>query len=290
MQPHDLPHFFTVAHGRDAGLSPGALRSRKLQKPYWGTRSTAELDDEDRLRLLLAALPAHAFACGATAAIAWGLPLPWHERRRALLAPLIGVPLPHNRIRRPGVRGRALAVGDADVAEVRGIRCTSPERTWCELAGVLPFGALVALTDRLLFRGDPLTTRAALLDAHVRTGRSRGAAQRPLALEWAIDRAESPRESELRVLLREAGLAEPECNVDILDRGRFVARVDMLYRHARLVIEYDGDYHRDPRQWSLDAVRRAELESLGYRVTAVTARDFDDPAALVRRIRRLLAA
>jgi len=34
----------------------------------------------------------------------------------------------------------------------------------------------------------------------------------------------------------------------------------------------------------------AELKSLGYRLTIVTMRDFDDPAALVRRIRRLLEA
>jgi very-short-patch-repair endonuclease len=288
--PEELPSSFTVADARAAGLSPGALRSRKLRKPYWGARSTRELDDEERLRLLLSALPAHAFACGASAAVALALPLPSSHRERALAEPLIGVPLPHNRIRRPGVRGRSLAMQDADVVEVRGIRCTSPERTWCELSGVLPFAAFVAVTDRLLFRGDPLTTRDALRDAHLRVGRSRGAAQRPLALEWSTDRAESPRESELRVLLRQAGLPAPECNVEIFDGVRFVARVDLLYRGARLVIEYDGDHHRDPVQWSRDAIRRAELESLGYRVSVVTARDFDDPAALVRRIRRLLAA
>lgn len=76
----------------------------------------------------------------------------------------------------------------------------------------------------------------------------------------------------------------------IRDGWRFVARVDLLYRDARLVLEYDGDYHRDSSQWSRDQSRRAELESLGYRVTVVTARDFDDPGALVRRIRRLLSA
>ncbi len=37
-------------------------------------------------------------------------------------------------------------------------------------------------------------------------------------------------------------------------------------------------------------MRRAELESLGYRMTVVTRRDFDDPIALIARIRRLLAA
>lgn len=63
----------------------------------------------------------------------------------------------------------------------------------------------------------------------------------------------------------------------------------MLYRKQKLIIEYDGDYHRDPDQWSRDQVRRAELEALGYRMTVVTARDFDNPRQLINRIRRLLA-
>ena len=73
----------------------------------------------------------------------------------------------------------------------------------------------------------------------------------------------------------------PEVNVDITDRGRFVARVDMLFREERLVVEYQGDYHRDPEQWRRDEMRRAELESLGYRVTYVTAADLRDPEQLV---------
>lgn len=36
-------------------------------------------------------------------------------------------------------------------------------------------------------------------------------------------------------------------------------------------------------------MRRAELESLGYRVTYVTAADLRDPEQLVSRIHRLLA-
>lgn len=266
------------------------MRSRSLQTPFWGTRTSRDIDDEERLRLLLSALPPHAFVCGATAGVVLELPLPRPLQEGALTEPLVGVPLEHNRIRRPGVRGRALAVEDGDVISVRGIRCSSPERTWCELAGVLAFGQLVAVTDRLLYWRDPLCTRDDLERAHHRVGRSRGAAQRPMALEWSSSRAESPRESELRVILLQAGLPAPECNVEIFAGSRFVARVDMLYRDERLIIEYDGDYHRDPDQWSRDQSRRAELESLGYRVTVVTARDFDDRAALVARIRRLLRA
>ncbi len=285
-----LPPAFTVADALAAGITPGRLRAKTLARPYWGTRSTQALSAREQLRLLLRALPAHAFVCGATAALLLDLPLPARVAQLAEDEPLVAVPLGHNRIRRPGVRGRSLSVVEDDVVVVDGLRCTSPARTWCEVSGTLSLGPLVAVTDRILFHRDPLATLAELEEVHARVGRSRGAAQRPLALEWSSPRAESPRESELRVLLRQAGLPAPECNVDVFAGTRFVARVDMLYRDARLVIEYDGDYHRDRDQWSRDAVRRAELESLGYRVTVVTARDFDDPSALIARIRRLLAA
>ncbi|WP_367147104.1 DUF559 domain-containing protein [Microbacterium proteolyticum] len=161
-------------------------------------------------------------------------------------------------------------------------------RTWAELAELLDVGPLTAISDRLLACRDPLATRADLERMHRRFLGGRGSRRRRLAVDFADDRAESPRESELRVLLIQAGLPVPESNVEIFDGHRFVARVDLLYRGARLVIEYDGDYHRDPRQWSRDQSRRAELESLGYRVSVVTARDFDAPEALLMRIRRLL--
>ncbi|MDI9890882.1 DUF559 domain-containing protein [Rhodococcus sp. IEGM 1404] len=144
------------------------------------------------------------------------------------------------------------------------------------------------MTDHLLARRNPLCTREDLERMHRRLLGGRGSKVRRLALDLAVDGSESPKESELRVLLVMAGLPTPECNIEIFHGHRFVARVDLLYRDARLVIEYDGDYHRDPRQWSRDQSRRAELESLGYRVTTVTARDFDAPEVLLMRIRRLL--
>jgi hypothetical protein len=154
----------------------------------------------------------------------------------------------------------------------------------------MPLPRLLALTDALVSRRNPLTSIEALSELHRAFRGGRGSGNRERVLELVDDGSESPRESMLRLILVEAGLPRPECNVDIRERGRFVARVDILYRDARLVIEYDGDHHRHPDSWSRDQIRRAELEALGYRVTVVTRRDFDDPQRLVRRIRRLLGA
>ncbi|WP_224785924.1 endonuclease domain-containing protein, partial [Microbacterium caowuchunii] len=288
--PSHLPPSFTVTDARAVGVSPSRLRAQDLDAPYWGTRTREELDGMERVRLLLSAVPEHAFLCGPTAALAWRLPLPRTKAALALTEPVIGVPLPANRIRRPGIRGRALPVEPEEIVVCDGMRCTSPERTWVDLAHILDLPSLVAVADRMLARRDPLVTRDELEAAHRRAGRARGAVARAECLELAADGSESPRESELRVLLILAGLPAPELNVEIFHGHRFVARVDMLYRRQRLIVEYDGDHHRDPHQWSLDQVRRADLESLGFRVTIVTARDFDDPGRLVARIRRLLAA
>ncbi|CAH0217047.1 endonuclease domain-containing protein [Microbacterium sp. Bi128] len=281
---------FTITEAEAAGLSPSTLRSAAWSSPFRGMRVVPGSHDErQRVGALLRALPDLAFCCGPTSAVLQGLPLPWTLAASAMDTPVVGMPRAHVRIRRPGVIGRRLDVRDEDVIEVDGIRCSSPLRTWAELAERLSAAELTALTDHLLARRRPLCTREELEVMHRRFIGGRGSKVRRLAIDLSVDGSESPKESELRVLLVMAGLPAPECNVEIFDGHRFVARVDLLYRHARLVIEYDGDYHRDARQWSRDQSRRAELESLGYRVTVVTARDFDAPESLLTRIRRLLA-
>lgn len=281
---------FTVAEGAAHGLTPSTLRSKAWSAPHHGIRIGRDASERERLAALLRGVPRHAFVCGATAAVLHGLPLPGPVEARASESPVVGVPAGANRVRRPGIIGRSLSVAPDDVVEVGGIRCTSPLRTWAELAETLSVAQLTAVTDRLISRRAPLASREDLERTHRRFLGGRGSKRRRLAIDFADERSESPRESELRVLLIMAGLPVPESNVEIYDGSRFIARVDLFYRFARQIIEYDGDHHRDPDQWSRDQVRRAELESLGYRMTVVTRRDFDDPTALVARIKRLLAA
>jgi hypothetical protein len=288
--PLQLPPAFTVREALEAGVSKGRLRARDLQRPFHGTRSRAQLDPIPRLRLLLRVLPDGAFVCGPTAAAVRGMPLPARVERDAVDLPIIGVPYPRNRIRRRGVRGRSLRVAESEIEEYRGIRLTTPARTWRDVSADLGLPAMVAVTDFLIGRRRPLCTVDELAAQHAAAPTYPGAQRRVKALELCSTASESPRESELRTALMLAGLPTPECNVDIFDGRRFVARVDLLYRAQKLVVEYYGDHHRDPNQWSVDEMRRAELESLGYRVTVVTRRDFDDLAALAARIRRLLSA
>lgn len=288
--PAELVPAFTLAEGREAGLDESKIRSRRFRTPFHGTRAVRDLSDFARLQLLMRAVPPHAFASGRTAGVVHGVPLPSDVQRDAFGRPTIAVPHPRNRIRGRGVLGKSLRISTADIVVRRGIRVTSPSRTWLDLSAELDLPALVAVTDFLISRRRRRCTKEALVAEHAASPRAPGARNRRLALELCSDSSESPRESEVRCVLEMAGLPRPDCNVNIYDGARFVARVDIIYREQRLVVEYYGDYHRDPDQWSRDEMRRAELESLGYRVTVVTRRDFDDLKTLAARIGRLLAA
>ncbi|MDW4571714.1 DUF559 domain-containing protein [Microbacterium sp. M3] len=287
--PSELGDAFLVRDARLLGVSSGRLQAKRLSAPFHGTRAQRALSDFERLRVLFSVLPSHTFACDATAGVLHGMPLPLELGWRAFARPTVGVALPANRIRRDGVVGRAVKIAPGDVHEARGIRTTTPARTWASLASLVSLPRFVAITDHLISRRRPVVSLEQLCHAHTQAGSGRGARARATALTLASPGVESPRESEVRAILVLAGLPAPDTNVEIFDGTRFVARVDMLYRAARLVVEYNGEHHVSPGQWSRDQVRRAELESLGYRVTVVTARDLDDPAALVARVRRLLA-
>ncbi|MCI2956998.1 DUF559 domain-containing protein [Agromyces atrinae] len=222
-----------------------------------------------------------------SAARVHGLPLPTH------VDPLIvevAVRPPARAVRREGVIGRRLDLDDTDVTRVSGVPVTTIARTWCDLARTLTVSELVAVGDAI---GHSLGLAATLrLESAVRGRRDRRQYVKLVRALSLIDpRAESPKESELRVLLSEAGFPTPEVNPTIRDGARFVARVDLLFPHHKVVIEYQGDHHRTDRaQWRRDISRRAELESLGYVVIEVTGDDLRHPDALLARIRRVLAS
>jgi very-short-patch-repair endonuclease len=82
-------------------------------------------------------------------------------------------------------------------------------------------------------------------------------------------------ESRTRVVLVTAGFPEPELNQDIFSAtGAWLGRVDMLWRRARVVGEYEGDGHRsERRRWRADIERVRRMEAAGFRVIRITADD-----------------
>ncbi len=96
----------------------------------------------------------------------------------------------------------------------------------------------------------------------------------------------SAAERRLLALLRRGGCPEPEANQRIAG-----FEVDLVWREARLVAEFDGfEFHSGRVAFERDRRRDAELQALGFRVIRVTWRQLERaPEGVIDRIRRALA-
>jgi very-short-patch-repair endonuclease len=102
-------------------------------------------------------------------------------------------------------------------------------------------------------------------------------------------RAESIPESELRVLLRLAGLS-PIPQFVVHNGSTFVARVDLGFEEERVAVEYDGSWHGDASQLGRDRQRLNLLQEAGWRVISVTASWFRaNPEGVVAAVEKALA-
>ena len=127
------------------------------------------------------------------------------------------------------------------------------------------------------------------LQAYVDTSHEHGVKRARRALRYVRERAESPRETLLRLMLVFARLPEPELNLPLWQGEQFIARPDLLYPAYRVVIEYDGRHHVDDRaQYERDIARREALERAGWRVIVVTAAAMHRPEQVVWRVYRAL--
>lgn len=106
-------------------------------------------------------------------------------------------------------------------------------------------------------------------------------------------RSESPGESRLRVDLSMAGIdVIPQVTIPD-ERGRIVARVDLMVRGTNVVIEFDGLVkYRDRGFEALVAekAREDELRRLGFVVLRFVWADLANPGRIVRRVREAVAA
>jgi hypothetical protein len=86
-----------------------------------------------------------------------------------------------------------------------------------------------------------------------------------LVLQLAVDKAESPMETRIRMALHEHGLPAPEVQYPVEADGRS-RRLDLAYPSVKLAIEYDGADHREQDQAHKDLLREAALVRLGWTI------------------------
>ena len=188
------------------------------------------------------------------------------------------MPLNSGRRSRVGLSVRRANLDPSEVVVVRGFRVTSIERTLSDLSEQLPAVEALVLVDAALHlkRIDKETLN--------RTSYPSLRALAPLA-----EPAESPMETRLRWLLLKAGLPRPEVQRDLYDdAGQLIGRADLYYPDARLIVEFDGDNHRD--RLIEDNRRQNLLLQAGYRLLRFTSSDvYNRPGVIASLVRAALS-
>ena len=255
---------------RGAGVTDWHLRHRDVARTSRDTYLPRAMTRDVRARVdaVLLGAPASAVVSHVTAARLWGLevPLVGEDARVHVTVP------PETRIRhRADRRVHCAALPDEQITRRLGVRVTSPGRTWLDLAGTLPPAALLAVADQMLGRRYPRPTLERFV-AGARGVRGIRTARRVLAV--ADRRSGSPMESVLRWLVLEAGLPAPDLQHVVRDAaGAFVARVDLAWPEREVVVEFDGDVHRERRVFVDDVRRQNGLVLAGWTVLRFTSAD-----------------
>src|SRR5690348_3185339 len=257
---------FTVAEAREAGLRWESLQTRSWRRMSRGQYSWTGLDHdvELTLRAVDKRLPERAAFSGRTAAWIHGLDVSPCDPIEVTVARDLPVRS------RSGVRLRRACLPESDLTVHRGFRVTTALRTACDLGSCADLVEGTVALDMALHTG--IVDMSALnryVDGNAGT---KGIKRLRRAVGLAEPRSESPMETRLRVALIKARLPAPEAQVDLCDdSGRFLARVDLYYRDVRLVIEFDGQNHKE--RLVPDLRRQNALVNAGYQILRFTAAD-----------------
>lgn len=170
--------------------------------------------------------------------------------------------------RRRGLRIRRYRIPESAVEVRRGVRLTSRRRTVFDLARLSDHLDGVLAVEKFYRRG--FTQQE--LATEIESGRGTwGIARARKVLADAHPKSESPRETETRLFLRDAGFTAFIPQVELPDLGY---RLDLADPRTKIAVEYDGSHHDDPLQQSKDRLRRNRLQAAGWIIIVLDARIF----------------
>jgi very-short-patch-repair endonuclease len=177
----------------------------------------------------------------------------------------------------------------------RGVPVTTVARTVFDLMALVSAGRAERALDSALAR--KLTTLPALRSTGrelCQKGRRGSALFRRLLTERGIDfrPTESGLEAAFLTLVRDAGLPEPERQVDLGGTDGWIGRVDFYVRTVRLILEVDSEWlHTAAVDVANDRRRDEAFRAAGFEVLRITEDEIRHrPAAAVARLRRALDA
>jgi very-short-patch-repair endonuclease len=172
-----------------------------------------------------------------------------------------------------------------------GIPCTTPARTFVDLAGIAGIKALTDAVEEAAVLG---LLDVSAIDEVLAESRRRGSRKLNLILEeWRRYtprmRIRSRMEARMLPLLTHHALPIPETNEKLRIAGR-IFEVDFLWREQRVIVETDGGrFHEHPRALRRDAERNQLLARAGYRVPRIGWGQLrDEPDQAIAEIARFL--
>ncbi|MDT5351347.1 MAG: hypothetical protein QOH91_4634 [Mycobacterium sp.] len=172
----------------------------------------------------------------------------------------------------------------APLTTVSGRPATAPAWTAIEVARGLRRPRALATLDAALRTGT--CNRGDLGRAIRRQSGRRGIVAARELLNLANPLAESPMESQARLVMVDGGLPLPVLQYEVVDLGGRIWRLDFAWPELRVAAEYDGvDWHSGPDAFLRDRQRSAALQDLGWVVVPIVAEDVRyRPVELVRRL------
>lgn len=256
-----------------------AVRKGRLIRVWHGVYSTTEPDLMVRLWALDLIIGGHAVACLHTAATLYGFGV--QE------SPAVHVLDPGNSLR--STTGLVVHRREgAPLQLVSSRRVTAPAWTAVEVARQLSRPRALATLDAAMH--SRRCTPADLAEAVERQSGRRGIAHVRELLDLADGRAESPMESEARLVMHDHGLPRPELQYVIRGHDGQRWRVDFAWPDARVAAEYESvDFHAGAADMVRDRKRVAGIQETGWIVVPIVVSDVRrNPARMCARIRRHL--
>ncbi|MET0900449.1 MAG: hypothetical protein ABWY45_21255 [Mycobacterium sp.] len=170
---------------------------------------------------------------------------------------------------------------EADEIVVRdGMLVTSGVRTALDLGRYLKRDAAVIHLDDLARAVE--VQRDPILELAQRYSGARGVARAATAIHLMDAGSESPKESELRLILIDAGLPRPRTQIRVSEGSR-VAFIDMGWDEPMVGLDYEGDHHRRERPTYVTDIGRYEMiERQGWNDLRVVAEH--SPSFIVYRV------
>lgn len=166
---------------------------------------------------------------------------------------------------------------------VDGGPVTTPDRTALDVARRLRGTAVIGALDSMLAH-TPATIDG-IRSCCAQSGAVHGRGRVLDALDGADAGAQSPPETDLRLLLERHGYRGFESQVEIHDaRGRRILTADLADRDLRVALEYDGEHHLRREQRDYDSAVVLRAASAGWLVMRLTRGLVDDPTLLLERL------